>query len=437
MDFVKIKVWQKHLHRLNYIDMDRIQQLVSIRKTWISQAVILLANNSGLRESAADLAANFFDLLVQAVEKNDPSVLDSQVTEWVHSLTQTDLEVSDSRLISLIAALSNSSYKTLYDQLPESQALELVGALLPFYNYLFKQAAQLEMEVKVAYLTRQLDQVKQSLEKLDRSKSDFIAVAAHELKTPLTLIDGYAAMLRENLEPAGLLPYQVMLMEGMQNGTRRLRSIIDDMIDVSLIDNNLLSLNFQPMWINRLLSVLVDEFSSTITERNQKLEISPCEGFKIMTFGDPERILQVLRNIISNAIKYTPDGGKIFIDGRKLPGFLEVIVRDTGIGIDVEDIQTIFEKFVRLGDTALHSSGKTKFKGGGPGLGLRIAKGIIESHGGSIRVESPGYNEITCPGSIFHILIPLRSEPPNTQMAKLFAPLVPQSKKEEASPQHG
>jgi signal transduction histidine kinase len=143
-----------------------------------------------------------------------------------------------------------------------------------------------------------------------------------------------------------------------------------------------------------------------------------------MTFGDPERMLQVLRNVISNAIKYTPDGGEITVEGRKLPGFMEVIVRDTGIGIDEEDIQAIFDKFVRLGDTALHSSGKTKFKGGGPGLGLRIAKGIIESHGGTIWVESPGYNETTCPGSTFHILIPLRSEPPDLQMAKLFAPLV-------------
>lgn len=233
-------------------------------------------------------------------------------------------------------------------------------------------------------------------------------------------------MLNENLELAGLLPYQKVLMEGVQNGAHRLSSIIDDMIDVSLIDNNLLSLNFQPLWINRLLSVLVGEFSATINERKLKLEIRPFIGINEMTFGDPERILQVLRNVISNAIKYTPDGGEIIIDGRKLPGFLEVIVRDTGIGIDVEDAQAIFDKFVRLGNTALHSSGKTKFKGGGPGLGLRIARGIIKSHGGTIWVKSPGYNESTCPGSTFHILIPSRTEPPDTQMAKLFAPLVNQ-----------
>ncbi len=404
--------------------MESVKWLVSIRKTWISHAVISLANSSGVRESATNLAEQFYDLLIQAAENNNPTFLDSLLREWSKSLTQTDLEGSNSGLISLIEELSTATFKSCREELTESQALELTGALLPYFNFAFSRAAQLEMEVKVAYLTQQLDQVKQSLEKLDRSKSDFIAVAAHELKTPLTLIDGYATMLKENLEQSGLLPYQKVLMEGVQNGARRLQSIIDDMIDVSLIDNNLLSLNFQPLWINRLLAVLVDEFSATVNERNQKFEIRSFAGISEMTFGDPERILQVLRNVISNAIKYTPDGGEITIEGRKLPGFLEIIVRDTGIGIDVEDAQAIFDNFVSLGNISLHSSGKTKFKGGGPGLGLRIARGIIESHGGTIWVESPGYNEDTCPGSTFHILIPLRSEPPDTQMAKLFAPLV-------------
>jgi signal transduction histidine kinase len=99
-------------------------------------------------------------------------------------------------------------------------------------------------------------------------------------------------------------------------------------------------------------------------------------------------------------------------------------VADTGIGIDSEDVQLIFEKFVRLGNIALHSSSKTKFKGGGPGLGLHIAKGIIESHGGAIWAESSGHDENACPGSTFHILVPVRSSPPDTKMAKLFAPLM-------------
>jgi signal transduction histidine kinase len=213
------------------------------------------------------------------------------------------------------------------------------------------------------------------------------------------------------------------LLKGVDNGTRRLQEIVDDMVDVSLIDTNMLSLNYQPVWINRLLNVLGDEFRPIAEERGLALEIVDYEGSDKMTFGDDERLFQALRNVISNSVKYTPDGGRVVIDGRLLPGFIEVTVADTGIGIDPEDHMRIFEKFGRLGSVLLHSSGKTKFKGGGPGLGLPITKGIIEAHGGAIWVESDGYDEERCPGSIFHILLPLRDSPPDDKTAKLFSPL--------------
>jgi signal transduction histidine kinase len=127
--------------------------------------------------------------------------------------------------------------------------------------------------------------------------------------------------------------------------------------------------------------------------------------------------------VITNAIKYTPDGGKISVDGRTLPGFVEITVTDTGIGIAPENHTRIFEKFGRLGNVSLHSTGKTKFKGGGPGLGLPITKGVIEAHGGAIWVESDGYDEVRCPGSTFHILLPIRKTPPDDKTAKLFRPL--------------
>ena len=142
-----------------------------------------------------------------------------------------------------------------------------------------------------------------------------------------------------------------------------------------------------------------------------------------MTFGDAERLFQAFRNLVTNAIKYTPDGGRITVNGRLLSGFVEVTVADTGIGIDLKDQDRIFEKFGRVGNVTLHSSGKVKFKGGGPGLGLPITKGIIKSHGGAIWVESEGYDEEKCPGTIFHVLLPIRQEPPDQSVAKIFRPL--------------
>jgi signal transduction histidine kinase len=182
-------------------------------------------------------------------------------------------------------------------------------------------------------------------------------------------------------------------------------------------------MNFQPVWINQLIDIAQHELQKPLKDRQQCLEIVKFDGFNEMTFGDSERLYQAIRNILTNAIKYTPDGGRIIVNGRMLPGFIEITIADTGIGINVEDQERVFEKFGRVGNVALHSSGKIKFKGGGPGLGLPITKGIIEAHGGAIWVESEGYDEINCPGTIFHILLPVRKESPDRRAAEIFKPL--------------
>ncbi|TLN28259.1 HAMP domain-containing histidine kinase [bacterium] len=397
--------------------------LQTIRPIWTHRVLQSLARGAGLREDLRSQLDQFFNLLEEAVDTGDPAWLDSVIEIWATSLTQTDLEGGTSNLTRFMGELMIQTQEVCRETLDEAQALTLMGALLPCFSHAYEKTAQAEMQVKMAFLSNELADVRLSLEKLDRSKSDFISVAAHELRTPLTLIEGYAAMLRESLEQSDLGPAETTLINGIHNGTRRLRSIIDDMIDVSLIDNNMLSLNHQPVWINRLLMVLAGEVNRTLNERKLSLKLIDFEGSTEMIFGDPERLLQLFRNILINAIKFTPDGGEISIDGRKLPGFLEVTIHDNGIGIDQEDQAAIFEKFSRLGDPSLHSSGKTKFKGGGPGLGLHIARGIVEAHNGAIWVESPGYDETNFPGSTFHILLPIYQEPPDEKMARLFAPL--------------
>jgi signal transduction histidine kinase len=115
--------------------------------------------------------------------------------------------------------------------------------------------------------------------------------------------------------------------------------------------------------------------------------------------------------LINNAVKFTPDGGRIEVWGRLVQGtdpVIEIVVADSGVGIDPADHDMVFEKFYRASSIDLHSTGDTKFMGGGPGLGLPIAKGVVEGHGGRIWVESEGYHKEVCPGSRFHVLLPLR-----------------------------
>lgn len=407
-----------------------VEALEKIRRPWLFKVSHRLARGEGVRESFIQQLERFFKLLTQAVETGDPGWLEPLLTEWIEARTQSDLEKDEASLAPILNQFFISIYQTARETLADSVTLDLMGVILPLQTYCFEFTARRENETHIEHVSRGIEEAKGILERLDKSKSDFIAIAAHELKTPLTLIEGYVAMLRDELKNYEGSSFP-LLLEGVDNGTRRLREIVNDMIDVSLIDNNLLALNFQPVRIRRVLTVLEQEFSQHVQKRHQVFIVLPFPGSEEITFGDEERLFQAFRNVIMNAIKYTPDGGSITINGRKLPGFVEVTVADSGIGVDPDDHTRIFEKFGRLGSVSLHSSGKTKFKGGGPGLGLPITKGIIEAHGGAIWVESEGYDEENCPGSIFHILLPLRKIPPDDKTAKLFQPLVEVARTEQ------
>jgi signal transduction histidine kinase len=405
--------------------MQETNLLHTIRPIWLHRVTLQMAKGVGLRENLRSELEHFFSLLEQATETGDPAWMDSILKIWAESLTQSDLEEPASSLIPFINQLFSLTFQVCRETLDEIQTVEILDSLIPCFSYCYEKSAQYEIQARMDYVFIQLDETKQALERLDRNKSDFIAVAAHELKTPLTLIEGYTSMLNESQVKSPIDSANVMLIHGIRNGTRRLRSIIDDMIDVSLIDNNLMAMNLQPIWLNRIFDVLASELKASLGERNQTLTIVPFPGSDEMNFGDPERLLQVFRNILSNAVKFTPDGGSITITGRKLPGFIETTITDTGIGIAPEDVAIIFDKLTHIGSIQLHSSGKTKFKGGGPGLGLHIARGIVEAHSGSIWAESPGRDEEACPGSTFHIILPIRTQAIDEKMAKLFEPLSP------------
>lgn len=402
--------------------------LTEIRSSWIRRVANSMARGAGVRENFQEQLERFYDLMIQAIETGDPAWVDPVLYDWSVAPTQSDLREGEKNISAVLNRMLMITFELAREDLTEQDAMELMAVVLPVFTFSLEKAARYEMETHVAFISNELSGVQNKLERLDRSKSNFISVAAHELKTPLTLIEGYTTMMHdipENEQSAQL----ERLIEGVNNGIRRLRSIVDDMIDVSLIDNNMLSLNFQPVWINQILGLIRNEVHDSITNRNQTLDMHSFPGGDQMLFGDPERLFQAFGNILANAIKFTPDGGKITIDGRTLPGFQEVTVADTGIGISAEDQETIFEKFGQLGNASLHSSGKTKFKGGGPGLGLSIAKGIIEAHRGAIWVESEGHDEKSCPGSTFHILLPIRTEPPDPKYAKLFGAEIKSEKK--------
>jgi signal transduction histidine kinase len=252
--------------------------------------------------------------------------------------------------------------------------------------------------------TIQLENTNRILEQMDRTKMRFIQVSAHELRTPMTLVQGYAQMaqLRANGN-ADMERYT----KGMLEGTSRMVEIIDNMLDVSRIDSNLLEISPTETQIDQVIEKITKTFGIAFAERKITFKTQGLLDLPVIK-ADKDLLYKVFYHVVGNAIKYTPDGGSITVSGRLLEDNpkdpeIEIAVKDTGIGIDAQYHELIFEKFYQTGEVLLHSSGKTKFKGGGPGLGLAIARGIMNAHHGRIWLESTGHDEQTYPGSTVYV----------------------------------
>jgi len=261
-----------------------------------------------------------------------------------------------------------------------------------------------DMTEKLQQRTIELERSNRTLEQMDRTKMRFIQVSAHELRTPMTLVQGYAQMAQ--IKSGGNADME-RYTKGILEGTTRMVEIIDNMLDVSRIDSNLLDISPSEMHIEQAIEKAQKAFGTAFEERKLNFKVEDVSALPEIN-ADKDLLYKVFYHVIGNAIKYTPDGGSITVTGRtvasetKTPE-IEIAVKDTGIGVDPQYQELIFEKFYQTGEVLLHSSGKTKFKGGGPGLGLAISRGIINAHHGRIWLDSPGHNEQTYPGSTVYV----------------------------------
>jgi len=273
---------------------------------------------------------------------------------------------------------------------------------------------QLEKTVEqLSERTRELQTAYLQLERLDRTKSDFISVASHELRTPITVMSGYSQMLLDDPKLKKHEEYYPMI-SGIMSGIARMENIVGSILDMAKIDSRVMQLHPEPLILPLLFQAIRTTFDQVRRQRHLTITVEGLEALPVIV-ADTEALRKAFHHLLVNAVKYTPDGGTITVSGHLLPpgdeefldGGVEIVVSDTGIGIDPSAQQLIFTKFYQTGEVAIHSSGTTTFKGGGPGLGLAIARGIVEAHGGKIWAESPGYDEVTCPGSHFHVILPL------------------------------
>lgn len=278
----------------------------------------------------------------------------------------------------------------------------IIGAAKVAHDITARRRAERELkerETELSKLVAERDFLLQSeraarseAERLSYVKDEFLATLSHELRTPLNAIQGWATLLRERRarpedHDRGL--------ETIERNVRIQTQIVNDLLDMSRIISGKIHLEVQPLYLHDVVGHAIDSVLQTAAAKN--IRILPLLDSRIgLVRGDPNRLQQVLWNLLSNAIKFTPGGGRVQVVLERVNSHVEISVEDNGIGIRDEFLPYVFDRF-RQAD----AGNSRKF--GGLGIGLSIVKSLVELHGGSVRVKSPGENL----GSTFIVALPI------------------------------
>lgn len=239
--------------------------------------------------------------------------------------------------------------------------------------------------------TRQTEALRRAyaeLDKLDKLKTDFIAIASHELRTPLNVILGYASFLKEDAQGE-----VSELASAVLNSALQLRSLIEDMTNLRFLQQGTLETHHEDCSAAQVVLAALSELQALAQAKGQRVQLDLAQDAPIRV--DRAKINMALVNVLNNAIKFTPQGGEIRVSLERRPREVWIRVADNGVGIPPELLDKIFEKFFQVEDhmTRRHS---------GMGIGLSIARGMVEAHGGRIWAESSGKGQ----GSRFTIALP-------------------------------
>ena len=274
----------------------------------------------------------------------------------------------------------------------------------PVQLELYTQDVVTQLESKI----RELEEANSHMLELAKLKSDFLHLASYEMQKPLQYteekLDNLKSTLDETQDPDDVqMIYN--LLGRMSNGMKRMDHVVNEMIQSSQIMSGLLNLRYLPVSLHNIVKEVATTYREVCEERVLCFFVEDLSGLPKIN-GDYEQLKTAVDHLISNAIKYTPDGGYIYVTGTERERDVCISVRDSGVGVPEEQQESIFEIFHALGSVHHHSTSKSAFQGGGLGLGLPMVKGVIEAHGGHIWVESPAMDDALMPGSTFTICFP-------------------------------
>ena len=235
-----------------------------------------------------------------------------------------------------------------------------------------------ETAEKLRHTVEQLQRERAVLERVERVRKDFVINVSHELRTPLASIQGYTETLMDGAlhDPQ----YNMRFLGIIRHNAERLARITQDLLTLSRVEQKRQKFDFEPFGANGVLKQAIELMRPMAEKREIRLELEPAPA-DACVWCDSEAVSQILSNLLDNAIKYTPAGGRIAVGALPQGHFVELYVRDTGIGIPAEELPRLFERFYRVDKARSRELG-------GTGLGLSIVKHLVAAHNGAARVES-------------------------------------------------
>lgn len=244
---------------------------------------------------------------------------------------------------------------------------------------------------ELAQLATRFNQMAEKLEQTEAMRRRLIGDVSHELRTPLTAIKGSMEGLIDGVLPATSETYGQIFKEA-----DRLARLVDDLQEISRVEAHAYQLDLRPLDVASLVRTVAKRLGAPFEEKRVALTLDLPAGLP-QILADEDRLIQVLTNLTANALQYTPSDGKVTVSAHRAGDFVRFSLQDTGIGIPHEHLEHIFDRFYRV------DKSRSRQAGGGSGIGLTIARHLVEAHGGRIWVESAGAGQ----GSVFQFTIPV------------------------------
>lgn len=253
----------------------------------------------------------------------------------------------------------------------------------------YNERVEIQGEDELAQLGRRFNQMAEKLESIEAMRRRLIGDVSHELRTPLTTIAGYMEGLMD-----GVLPANAETYAQIQREAERLERLVNDLQELSRVESGAFSLHLRPLVLAEVVQTTVKRLGPAYEKKGVRLQWELPASLPPVR-ADEDRLIQVLTNLLGNALAYTPPGGSVTLTAARSNGQVQISIRDTGIGIPAASLPHIFDRFYRVDPSRSRAAG-------GSGIGLTIAKALVEAHGGSIRAESEGEGK----GSTFTFTLP-------------------------------